>query len=218
MPTIPTGRMERALRALYLRWVQGLTPDSNMTEQIAAFQRDSEQLITRMGGRAAALGAFGDFPAPKLLELSPYAGAVYQDMQQAAIRGSIMTGLNARDAAQAMFRAGMDKSYRRLEMVARTETVRAYWRNAWDSVAGLPLVMVWGAENGPRTCEWCRERDGLVISSAGLRDHPNGRCTPIPTLKSKVRYRGSVDRDGTIFDDPNWVDTVSDMNVLEMVG
>lgn len=206
MPTIPTGQLERELRALYLRWVMGLSVDSaHMDVKIKSFQSQSEALIARLGGRVAALGALGDFPAPKLLELSPFAGKIYDEMQLATIQAGMLTGLSSKEAAQAMFRAGMDKSYRKLERLARTETTNAYWQNAFNSIADLPaLVMVWGSEDGPRTCPWCRERDGMVIDGSGVRDHPNGRCTPIPTLRSQVDYKGSVSQDGSIFWDEAW--------------
>lgn len=207
MPTIPTGELERELRKLYLRFVYGLAFDSgNLQDKTASFQRRAIELIERMGGRVAMLGALGDFPAPRSLDLSPWAGTFYDEAQQAAIQAGIVAGINSREAARAMFRVGLDKSYRRLERLARTETTNAYWKNAFDSVADLPaLVMVWGSEDGPRTCAWCRERDGLVMDSPLLRDHPNGRCTPIPTLRSQVKYRGSISADNQIYWDPAWV-------------
>lgn len=206
MPTIPTGELERRLRALYLRFIQGLQEDDpQIAQKLDEFQQQSQALIEKMGGRVAFMGALGDFPAPKLLELSPVAGVVYDEMKQAAIAAGISIGNGSKETARSMFRAGMDKSYRRLERLARTETTNAYWKNAFDSVADLPqIVMLWGSEDGPRTCPWCRERDGLVIDSSGLRDHPNGRCTPIPTLRSMVEYKGSVRSDGTIYRDPKW--------------
>lgn len=206
MPTIPTGRLERELRALYLRWLSRITVDSaNISDAVDAFERAATALIEKEGGRVAGLGALADFPAPKRLDLSPVAGVVYDEMKQAAIQAGISLGLGATDTAKAMFAAGMDKSFNRLNRLARTETVRAYWLNAWGSVSDLPdIVMVWGAEDGPRTCEWCRERDGLVIASDVVRDHPYGRCTPVPTLRSRIEYRGSVDREGNIFHDPLW--------------
>lgn len=206
MPTIPTQYLETELRKLYLQWVSGLSvDDDNVASKINDFQRRSEALISRMGGQVARLGAVADFPAPKRLELSPYAGKVYDQMQQAAIQAGIMTGISSKETARVMFRAGMDKSYRRLERLARTETTSAYWKNAFDSVADLPnIVMLWGSEDGPRTCAWCRERDGLVMDSPNLRDHPNGRCTPIPTLRSAVQYRGSISPDNRIYFDPDW--------------
>lgn len=207
MPTIPTGELERELRKLYLSWVKNLSYDSaDIAGAIAEFQRQADDLIERMGGDVARLGvALADFPAPKLLELSPHVGTIYKDMEQAAIQAGIAAGLNSREVARAMFRAGMDKAFRRLERLARTEVVRAYWKNAWDSIAGLPdLVMVWGAEDGPRTCAWCKERDGMVMESSALRDHPNGRCTPIPTLRSLVEYKGSVREDGSLYWNPAW--------------
>jgi hypothetical protein len=206
MPTIPTGQMERELRALYLRWLRGLTYETeDITGKVDIFERQSTELIERMGGRVAMLGALGDFPAPRLLDLSPHKGTIYSDMKQTAIRAGILAGMSSTDVARQMFNAGMDKSFNRLNRLARTETTSAYWKNAWDSINELPaLVMVWGSEDGPRTCAWCRERDGLVLTSPEIRDHPNGRCTPIPMLRSQVKYRGSVDRDGSIFNDPAW--------------
>lgn len=206
MPTIPTGKMERELRALYLRWLSGVSLDSkNVFDKVDVFERQSQELIEKLGGRVASLGALADFPVPKRLDLSPHVGTIYSDMKQAAIQAGMSIGLGAADVARQMFNAGMDKSFNRLNRLARTETVSAYWKNAWDSIADLPaLVMVWGSEDGPRTCQWCRERDGLVMDSSGLRDHPNGRCTPIPTLRSEVKYKGSVDSGGRIYNDPDW--------------
>lgn len=206
MPTIPTGRMERELRALYLRWLAGISVDStDINDKVDSFERRSQELIEIMGGRTAALGALAGFPVPRRLDLSPFIGTIYSDMKQAAVQAGIMIGLGPLDVARQMFNAGMDSSFHRLRRLARTETVSAYWKNAWGSIADLPaLVMVWGSEDGPRTCAWCRERDGLVMESPNLRDHPNGRCTPIPTLRTQVQYRGSVRADGTIYYDSAW--------------
>lgn len=206
MPTIPTGKVERGLRAMYLKWLAGLDPDgTDASQKVDEFHVASQAFIEREGGRVAMLGALAGFPAPKLLDLNPHIGTIYDDMKQAAIQAGIAAGLNATDVARQMFRAGMDKSFYRLNRLARTETVQAYWKNAWDSIEGLPgIVMVWGSEDGPRTCDWCRERDGMVMESSSLRDHPNGRCTPVPTLRRLVEYRGSVDASGRIYLDEAW--------------
>lgn len=207
MGTVPTGTMERELRKLYLSWVRELpNHQDDLYNYIGLFQRRSTRIIEQYGGRAASLGALAGFPAPRLLELSPVIGYIYDDMRQAAIQASIAAGLNANEAARALLRAGVDKSFRKLQLTARTETVRAYWRNSWNSIEGLGLVMLWSAESGPRTCEWCLERDGMVVESSELRDHPNGRCTLLPTLPQRVNYRGSVTSDGTMYYDPDWRD------------
>src|SRR5690606_37876681 len=106
-------------------------------------------------------------------------------------------------------RAGMDKSFRKLNRIARTETVRAYWKNSWYSVEGLGLVMVWSAEKGPRTCDWCLSRDGMVVTSRTIQDHPNGRCTLLPMLPSRVKYKGAIEPDGTISQSQEYVDMAS---------
>jgi hypothetical protein len=206
MGTVPTGQMERKLRGLYLRFVAGLKPDDpNIQDKIASFGRQAESLIAREGGQVARLGALAGFPAPKLLELSPYVNKVYDQMQQATISAGIAAGQGSKAIAQAMCRAGMDKSYRRLERLARTETTSAYWKNTWDSAGNLPgIVMLWSSENSNRTCHWCQDRDGLVVEDPNIRDHPNGRCTLISVTRSMVDYKGTLQADGSVFMDPAW--------------
>lgn len=205
MATIPTSKLERELRKLYLQWLAGLPYHQDIQMYLEEFEERSRRLIRRMGGQVASLGALADFPVPKTLELSPVANVVYNEMKQAAISASITAGLNATDAARQMLHAGLDKSFRKLNRLARTETVSAYWKNAWDSTADLPLiVMVWGAERGKKTCDYCISRDGLVVEDPNIRDHPNGRCTPIPTLRSRVAYKGTLQPDGSVTYDPRW--------------
>jgi hypothetical protein len=64
--------------------------------------------------------------------------------------------------------------------------------------------MVWSAENGHRTCQYCLSRDGLVVEDANIRDHPQGRCTLVPTLRSQVKYKGTLEPDGSVTMDPRW--------------
>lgn len=208
MGTVPTGKLERELRALYLRWLAGVPRhEDDLASYITKFRVDSTKLIARLGGQTAALGALADFPVPKVLELSPYAGAVYDQMQLAAVQAGIGAGLQATDVARQMLNAGLDKSFRRLNRLARTETVSAYWKNQWDSVADLPLlVMVWSSEESKRTCDYCIARDGLVVEDPNIRDHPNGRCTLAPTLRSRVAYKGTLMPDGSVYMDPRWAD------------
>lgn len=205
---VPTNKLEVELRKLYLQWLAALPDHQNdLAAYLTVFQQSSEALIQQLGGAIAARGVWGEsnFPAPTLLPLSPHFGTIYDAMQQAAIQAGIAAGLQATDVARQMLNAGLDTNFRRLTLRARTETVSAYWKNAWDSIADLPdLVMVWGTEHSPRTCPWCLQRDGMVMASPDLRDHPNGRCTPKPTLIKQVEYKGSVNAEGDIFWDPNW--------------
>ncbi|QBZ72873.1 MuF-like minor capsid protein [Microbacterium phage Sinatra] len=211
MATVPTGKLERELRKLYLQWVMGLPQHENdLAAYINTFRVRSEALIAKLGGDVARLGVYlADFPAPRELVLSPVAGVIYDQMQQVAISAGIMSGLNANDVARAMLRAGLDKSFNRLKRLARTETVSAYWKNQWDSTAGLDLVMVWSSETGPRTCDYCLDRDGLVVDDPNIRDHPNGRCTLVPTVPWRVAYRGTLQPDGSVYMDPRWQQRVT---------
>lgn len=81
----------------------------------------------------------------------------------------------------------------RATLIARTEMIRA-GRMAQDRVytdnADIVEDKVWSAKPGLLgVCELCRERDGKTpeeILAAGLplEEHPNGRCSWIPKLKS----------------------------------
>lgn len=206
MATVPTGRLERELRKLYVRWVRGLPAhQQDLPAYIEEFRRSSLKLISEMGGDIARLGVAADFPAPRWLDLDLVSSKVYNEMQLAAIRAQLALGINSREAARQMLRAGLDMNYRRLERLARTETVRAYWRNQWAEADTLPdIVMLWSVEWGPRTCAWCKSRDGLVVEDRSIRDHPNGRCTLAPTLRSQVDYQGTLQADGSITYDPKW--------------
>lgn len=205
MATVPTGRMERELRQLFLRWLAGVPSQQDLTAYVLLFEKQSRELIARLGGHAASLGALGDFPAPRYLELSPVAGVVYNQMEQAVIQAGLMAGLSSVDTARQMLMTGLGKGFNRLSRLARTETTNAYWRNTWDSVQDLPgIVLLWSSETSKRTCDWCRERDGLVVDDPNIRDHPNGRCTLVAKTRRLVDYRGTLRADGSIYMDPAW--------------
>lgn len=181
MATVPTGKMERELRAYYLQWVKGLDAHSNdLPGYIAQFGRRANQLINQHGGNVARLAMDAGFPAPKPLPLSFNPEHAIAEMQQAAIAAGIAVGQGAKAQASAMLKAGMDSAYYRLERRARTETVSAYWANQWKQVEGLGMEMQWSSEGGARTCAFCKAKDGLVVTDPTLRDHPNGRCTLQP--------------------------------------
>lgn len=199
MATVPTGTMERELRAAYLRWLKGLPSAADIEVYLKQWQRQAERIIAVYGGQAASLGALAGFPAPKTLSLpADIVQHIFEDMNKAAVSASITAGLNARDVARALLDAGMDKGYKDLERLARTETVDQYWTNQWDSARDLDLVMLWSTEESDRTCDECLERDGLVVWDESIRDHPNGRCTLKPTAISRVDYIGTLNPDGSI--------------------
>lgn len=191
MATVPTSGLEQELRSLYLLWVRGLPEhEGDIDAYLEQFRKDSTRLINKRGGQIARLGVSSGFPAPKELSLDTAIGNIIEDMKQAAITAGIAAGTNAREIGAAMFKAGMDGSYYELERLARTEVVQAYWENQWAEAKDLDLVMLWGAENGPRTCPWCISKEGLLVEDDTIRDHPNGRCTLIPTLPQEVPVRG----------------------------
>ena len=190
MGTVPTGSMESKLRAYYLEWIADLPNQPDIQRYLQEFRQRSLNIINTSGGKISRMGARAGFPAPKMLDLSLVAGHIYDEMQVTAIKAGIASGVGANTIAGAMFKAGMGKSFRDLVRLARTETTSAYWKNQWDSVAGMGLVMVWEPENGARTCSSCLAKAGLIVDSPAVRDHPNGRCTLIPSLPEEVGIRG----------------------------
>lgn len=203
---IPTNKLERELRKLYLQWLAGVpSHEDDILTYLAKFEADSRVLISRLGGQVASLGALADFPVPRTLDLSPAAGTIYNEMGQAAISAGITAGLNATDVARQMLNAGLQGGFNKLNRLARTETVSAYWKNQFQSVANLPdIVLIWGTEDSPRTCAYCIARDGLLVEHGDIRDHPNGRCSLIPTHRSRLKYKGTLQPDGSITFDPKW--------------
>lgn len=184
MGQVPTDKLERELRKLYLQWLAGFPSHPNTEAYLAEFEAASRALIARLGGQAASLGAIAGFPVPKTLELSPVADLVYNQMNQAAISAGITAGLNATDVARQIINSGLDQGFNRLNRLARTETVRAYWGNQWNSVEGLDLVLVWSAEDN--ACEECLAVDGMIVDDPDIQDHPNGRCTLVPKRPERV--------------------------------
>ena len=203
MATVPTDLMERKLREHYLNFIAGLGKSPKFDASMKRFIKEQVNIIESLGGKAAMAGVSNGFPAPKRLDLAPWPGKIYKSLEKTAIAAQIATGLNARDSAKAMLAAGVDTSYHRLERLARTETVHAYWQNQRAEAADLGLVLLWSAEDGKRTCKWCLERDGMV-ADPGASDHPNGRCTLAPTHPKMVKYIGSVDKDGNIYQNKDW--------------
>lgn len=191
MATVPTSTMEDELRAYYLRWLAGLdsVAEDDMQAYIDEFERNCTAIINKYGTQAVATASDPRFPPPQVIPLDVDSSDVIADVRLLAIQAGIGAGLNARDVAMQMFKQGMDAKFSNLERLARTETVHAYWNHQWKQVDGLGLVMVWSSEESKRTCPYCLAKDGLVVKQQSIRDHPNGRCTLLPTLPSDVPLR-----------------------------
>ena len=191
MSGVSTARLERKLRALYLRWVRSLPGSTDPAASLQQFLRQARGIIMRYGGVVAFGGTRAGFPEPVAMPLDASWAHVVDALKEAVLRGGWAVGAHAREIARRLRDAGIDQAYHKLERFARTETVRAHWQRQWADAEGLDdIVMVWGAERGSRTCPWCLAKDGLVVKDKTVRDHPNGRCTLVPTLKDKVPLRG----------------------------
>lgn len=191
MSGVSTARLERELRALYLRWVRSLPGSADPAASLHGFLKQAWGTILRYGGVTAFGGTSAGFPEPTDMPLDAVWGHVVDAFKEAVLRGGWAVGMHSKEIARRLRDAGIDQAYHKLERFARTETVRAHWQRQWADAEGLDdIVMVWGAERGPRTCPWCLAKDGLVVQDKTIRDHPNGRCTLVPILRDKVPLRG----------------------------
>ena len=80
----------------------------------------------------------------------------------------------------------VDMPMYRAEMIARTETMKAFNDVAQDQYAKYGVTQVqWLATNDERECEECAAHDGQTYSLDAAPDipaHPNCRCITIPVI------------------------------------
>lgn len=191
MGTVPTSYVEDALRAYFLRWLEGLqdVPDEDLEAYLIEFEQQSAKIINTQGTKVARRGSLAGFPNPKVIPLDVETKSMYSDMHKLAVKAGIGAGLQSTDVARQMFKQGMEGRFSDLNRFARTETTNAYWQHQWNQVEDLDMVMVWSPESSSRTCPSCLAKDGLVVRDKTLRDHPNGRCTLLPKLPNHVPLR-----------------------------
>ena len=118
------------------------------------------------------------------------------DQARRALLTGMAAGWHPRTTAKLLREALATTAYR-AQLIARTETIRAY-RNATfaiyqstDAVKGWR----WVAAKSTRTCAMCRALDGMEFSKHDvIQDHPNGRCTIVPILEERPRRESETKR------------------------
>lgn len=129
------------------------------------------------------VGLAGDgSPLRTLLQASYSSGA--QGMLDQLIRSTAL-GVNPQVTAQNMVRLGLSQSLNRMMTVARTEQLRVHRESSRQQYQQSGVVENYRrlATRDSRTCMACLMADGEVYElTETLREHPNGRCTTIPTV------------------------------------
>lgn len=100
---------------------------------------------------------------------------------------ALTVGLGPRETAR-ILRREFGTGLARALTIARTETLRAYREAAhrnYEANADVLEGWVWHAKLDTRTCAACWARHGTLYPlEERLNDHPNGRCAPVPRVKS----------------------------------
>lgn len=114
-------------------------------------------------------------------------GALKTQLSRSLLDG-MARGMNPRDVAKEMTK-NMGMAYRRAELIARTEIIRAHAEGSLDALENLGVdeigVMVeWSTAGDSRVCELCASLEGTIFKTSEAHGmfprHPACRCTPIP--------------------------------------
>jgi hypothetical protein len=123
--------------------------------------------------------------------LRPLAPAADAAVRRELIRG-VAVGSNPRaTAARMVERAGgqFDGGLTRALVISRTETLdahRAAAKASQDEQAEVLAGWIWLCHLSPRTCPSCLAKHGTFheLDEPGPEDHPQGRCSRMPKVKS----------------------------------
>jgi hypothetical protein len=140
-------------------------PPSDVTEELAGALQPGAPLTSLFGQLGSQVAAFA---------------------QQALFTG-VALGEGPRQIAQRLTWA-TNMAPRRAEVIARTETLRA-WRHAqfanYQANRDVVQQWMWAADFGPRCCGACIAMDGTFHNvDTELDDHICGRCSAIPITRS----------------------------------
>ena len=126
-----------------------------------------------------------------------------------SLADGLVEGKNPRDVANDMFE-DLDISYKRAEVIARTEIIRAHAEgqlNAFDEmgVEEIGVMVEWSTAGDDRVCQECQPMEGVILRVAEAHNmiprHPNCRCSFIPANvgeDTKDQTRGKADVKGAI--------------------
>jgi len=105
---VSTARLERKLRALYLRWVRSLPGSTDPAASLQGFLKQAWGTILRYGGVTAFGGTAAGFPEPTDMPLDATWKHVVDAFTEAVLRGGWAVGVHSREIARRLRDAGID--------------------------------------------------------------------------------------------------------------
>lgn len=156
-------------------------------EQLALIQLPEVQTSWSRLPAEAISDLIGFTEAGPLRELLNKLNPQVSDGFRRALIESVAVGRNPRETARRVrkeFSVGLSRALR----ISRTEQLRSYreaTRRNYQANSDIIEGWVWLAAKQERTCPMCLAMDGTFHKlNERLNDHPNGRCTMIPVIKS----------------------------------
>lgn len=169
-------------------------------EAIAAAQRDFGQMV-RLADRAGVVGEWNRLPTEAVESMvgfmrngSPLS-SLFDSLgteASAEVRRELLTGLALGQSPRAVsrrIRQALGGDLARALRISRTETLRAYREATFQNYQANSHIINgwrWVSAKQARTCAACLAMDGTWHPlSERQQDHPNGRCTQIPSINGR---------------------------------
>lgn len=172
-----------------------------------------ERIVARTAGRVESL-------------LNPLSLEASDAMRRALVRG-IALGDNPRTTARVMVRrveGAFNGGLARAVTIARTEMLdanREATRQTRIQNADLVRGWVWVSTLDTRSCPSCVAMHGTEhdVAEPGPDDHPQGRCSSIPLLKTWAELGFDLDEPASVLPDARaWFDGLSDAEQAALMG
>lgn len=158
--------------------------------------------------------------------LRPMAPAAYDVVRRELIRG-VSVGSNPRVTARRMVdraQGGFNGGLTRALVISRTETLdahRAAAEHAQREQAEVLTGWIWLCHLSLRTCPSCLVKSGTLhpMEEPGPYDHPNGRCSRMPKVKSWADLGFDVEEPADVVPDARaWFDALSEAEQIQLLG
>lgn len=140
--------------------------------------------VLPIGAVENMVGLAGDGSPLRDLLLGSY-GAAVDGMLNQLIQATAQ-GQNPQVTARAMVRQGLSQSLNSMMVTARTEQLRVFRESSRMAYQASGVVSGYRrlATKDGRTCSGCLMADGEFYElDEPLREHPQGRCTPLPIVE-----------------------------------
>lgn len=159
--------------------------------------------------------------------MRPLSDAAYDAVRRELIRG-VAVGSNPRQTAARMLRRAEGEFFgglTRALTISRTETLDAHRAAATAEQAEHAEILagwVWLCHLSPRTCPSCLVKHGTLhpLSEPGPHDHPQGRCSRMPKVKSwaDLGFDDVEEPDDQVVDARAWFESLPYADQVAILG